>query len=279
MTSEDKNSVMTDEEMISDETRGRQMERLRAIVSRLRGPGGCPWDAEQTHQTLITNLIEETYEVVDAIRSEDYEHLREELGDLLLQVVFHAQLAEEAERYDLEDVAQVISEKLVRRHPHVFGEVTDLSTDGVLTQWEEIKRKEKGESLDLPYLHKVGEGLPALLASRKLQKKAAKVGFDWEDAEGVLEKVKEELSEVEEELQKGSETALEEEVGDLLFSVVNLARKLDKDPELLLHEANKKFQTRFTRMEQNLKRDGKDLKSSTLDEMEAQWQSAKEEAG
>ena len=265
---------MTDEEMIRGESDS-QVERLKAIVHRLRSPGGCPWDMEQTHESLLPNLIEETYEVVDTIRRQDYPHLQEELGDLLLQVVFHAELAEEAGRSDLEAVAEGISEKLIRRHPHVFGEKNEISTDGVLTQWEEIKRQEKGEALDLPYLHKTGEGLPALLAARKIQKKASKVGFDWPDTSGVIDKVREELVEVEEEIQSGDQKALEEEVGDLLFSVVNLSRKLGKDPELLLHEANQKFVNRFTLMEKQLLDSGSGLKDSDLDTMEEAWQNVK----
>ncbi len=270
---------MTDEEMISGEVEGSQIERLKAIVHRLRAPEGCPWDAEQTHQSLVPNLIEEAYEVVDAIRREDYTHLKEELGDLLLQVVFHAELAEEAQRHDLEDVARVVCEKLVRRHPHVFAKSEVSDTKGVLTQWEEIKRKEKGEGDDLPYLHKVGEGLPALLAANKIQKKAAKVGFDWENSDGVIDKIKEELSEVEAELESGDNAALEEEIGDLLFSVVNLSRKLKKDPELLLHEANVKFISRFNEMEALLSEGELDLKQASLEQMERSWNTAKKILG
>lgn len=266
---------MNDEQMINNVTKGQQVDRLRAIIHRLRAPGGCPWDAEQTHESLLTNLIEETYEVVDTIRRQDYPHLQEELGDLLLQVVFHAELAEEAGRHDLDDVARGVSDKLIRRHPHVFGDKNELSTDGVLTQWEQIKRQEKGEQLDLPYMHKMGEGLPALLAARKIQKKAAKVGFDWDNTDGVVDKIKEELAEVEVELDLGDSPALEEEVGDLMFSVVNLARKLKKDPELLLHEANCKFTARFTKMESALQAQGISLDQASLEVMESTWQELK----
>ncbi len=266
---------MTDQEIIELTEKGRQLERLRVIVHRLRAPGGCPWDMEQTHESLIPNLIEEAYEVIDTIRQGDFTHLQEELGDLLLQVVFHAELAEEAGRYDLDAVAEKICEKLIRRHPHVFaGESVD-DTSGVLTRWEEIKRQEKGEAMSLPYMHKVGEGLPALLAAQKIQKKAAKVGFDWEDHVGVIDKIQEELAEVEAEITQGSDKALEEELGDLLFATVNLARKLKKDPELLLHEANEKFKARFTLMEQALSEQELDLKTANLDTMEACWQAVK----
>ena len=266
---------MTDQEMMTDATKGRQIERLQAIVARLRAPGGCPWDIEQTHASLIPNLIEEAYEVIDAIRKEDYPNLQEELGDLLLQVVFHSQIASEDERHDLDAVAQTVSDKLIRRHPHVFGNSSVENTSDVLTQWDQIKRQEKGEAMDLPYLHKVGEGLPALLAAQKLQKKASKVGFDWPDHHGVIDKIKEELQEVEEELARDSSRALEEELGDLLFSVVNLSRKLKKDPELLLHEANLKFQERFTQMERRLADRDLSLTQASLEQMERSWNDSK----
>jgi len=261
---------MTDQEIIDLQDPSRQIDRLRLIVHRL-----CPWDMEQTHESLISNLIEEAYEVVDAIRNKDFPNLKEELGDLLLQVVFHSELADEAGRHTLDGVAYEICEKLIRRHPHVFTDTFINDTSGVLTQWEEIKRKEKGEALDLPYLHKAGEGLPALLAAKKIQKKAAKVGFDWNDHVGVIDKIKEELNEVEVEIATGDDSAIEEELGDLLFATVNLARKLNKDPELLLHEANQKFKARFTKMENALKQKGSDLKEATLDTMESTWQDMK----
>lgn len=254
------------------------MERLRAIMHRLRAPGGCPWDAEQTHASLVSNLIEETYETVDTIRREDWKHLEEELGDLLLQVVFHSELAEEAGRHTLDDVARGICDKLVRRHPHVFAEGEARDTEAVLGRWEEIKRAEKGAS-DEAYLHGVGKGLPALLRSAKLQKKAGKVGFDWPDVAGVLAKIEEELGEVraEVELHVGGEAtaALEEEVGDLLFAVVNLARKLGLDPEVALEGTNVKFEDRFASMESALRADGLSLEEASLEQMEERWQAAK----
>lgn len=269
---------MTDEEMIGCGEKSRQVERLRAIMHRLRAPGGCPWDAEQTHGSLVSNLIEEAYETVDAIRREDWEHLQEELGDLLLQVVFHSELAQEAGRHDLDEVARGICEKLVRRHPHVFGDGEARTTEAVLGRWEEIKRAEKGASEEA-YLHGVGKGLPALLRAAKLQKKAAKVGFDWPELDGILAKIEEELGEVREELrerdrEKGS-PALESEVGDLLFSVVNLARRLGIDPEVALEGTNVKFEDRFGTMEGALKSEGRTLEAAGLAEMERQWQVAK----
>jgi MazG family protein len=265
---------MTDAEMIDCPEKGRQIDRLRAIMHRLRAPGGCPWDAEQTHESLVPNLIEEAYETIDTIRRGDQEHLKEELGDLLLQVVFHSELAAEGGAYDLDDVARGISEKLVRRHPHVFAASGANTTDAVLQQWDEIKRAEKGDE-EKPYLHGVGKGLPSLLRASKLQKKASKVGFDWPDEAGVLDKVREEVEELAAEMEQGNEGAFEEELGDLLFSVVNLARFRKIDPEVLLAAANVKFETRFAEMEKALKSAGSGLEAAGLEEMEAAWQAAK----
>jgi len=265
---------MTDAEMIDCPDKGRQIDRLRAIMHRLRAPGGCPWDAEQTHESLVSNLIEEAYETIDTIRRNDREHLKEELGDLLLQVVFHSELAAEDGAYDLDDVARGISEKLVRRHPHVFATSGASTTDAVLQQWDEIKRVEKGDE-DQPYLHGVGKGLPSLLRAAKLQKKASKVGFDWPDEAGVLGKIREELDELIAEEKSGDDAPFEEELGDLLFSVVNLARFRKIDPEVLLASANVKFETRFSEMESALKGKARSLEGASLDEMEAEWQAAK----
>lgn len=265
---------MTDEEMIDCPEQAKQMDRLRAVMHRLRAPGGCPWDAEQTHESLLPNLIEEAYEAVDAIKRGDWEHLKEELGDLLLQVVFHSELAEEAGRYSFDDVARGVSEKLVRRHPHVYGDSSVADTDGVLNQWDAIKRQEKGDEQEA-YLHNIGKGLPAMLRASKLQKKASKVGFDWPDDGGVVDKIREELGEVEDELNSGDRAKLSEEIGDLLFSVVNLARRHKLDPEILLESTNAKFEDRFAAMDTALQQAGKGLSSATLDEMETEWQRAK----
>ena len=265
---------MTDAEMIDSPDAGNQLARLRAIMHRLRAPGGCPWDAEQTHASLVPNLIEEAYETVDTIQRGDHNHLKEELGDLLLQVVFHSELAEEAGRFTLDDVARGISEKLVRRHPHVFAQSDATTTDAVLQQWDEIKRTEKGDEQQ-PYLHGVGKGLPALLRAAKIQKKAAKVGFDWPDEAGVLAKLREELDELESAMQAGDPAAVDEELGDLLFSVVNLARFRKVDPELLMASANAKFEQRFAAMEHDLKQHGLELATATADRMEQSWETAK----
>jgi MazG family protein len=265
---------MTDAEMIESPDAGQQLARLRAIMHRLRAPGGCPWDAEQTHESIVPNLIEEAYETVDTIQRGDHEHLKEELGDLLLQVVFHSEIAEGAGRFTLDDVACGISEKLVRRHPHVFGESDVATTDGVLQQWDEIKRAEKGDG-EKPYLHGVGKGLPGLIRASKLQKKAAKVGFDWPEESGVLAKIREELDELQIAMDELDQEAVAEEMGDLLFSVVNLARFRKIDPEILMAAANTKFETRFGEMERILKSAGLTLDAATAAQMEDAWETAK----
>lgn len=268
---------MTDAEMIDSPDAAQQLARLRAIMHRLRAPGGCPWDAEQTHESIIPNLIEEAYETIDTIQRGDHDHLKEELGDLLLQVIFHSELAEEAGRFNLDDVARGISEKLVRRHPHVFALSDAATPDAVLKQWDEIKRGEKNDEAK-PYLHAVGKGLPALLRGVKLQKKASKVGFDWPDPSGVLAKIREELDELESAIQQGDSKAADEELGDLLFSIVNLSRFRKIDPEILMANANTKFEQRFTAMERNLCQRGLALTSATPDQMEESWQTAKQQS-
>ncbi len=251
------------------------ISRLRAIMHVLRSPGGCPWDQEQSHESLIPNLIEEAYETAAAIRSGDSTHMEEELGDYLLQVVFHAELASETGAFDFDSICDAISEKLIRRHPHVFAESAVETTDGVLQQWDAIKAVEKGDLGDKRYLDDVGQGFPALLRAREIQKKVAKVGFDWDQTAEVLAKVREELDEVTAELESGERDRLGEEIGDLLFAVVNLARKEKLDAESLLAAANDKFIRRFHQVEANILRDGKTLTESSLEEMEAHWQAAK----
>lgn len=265
---------MTDSEMIESTEPAAQLARLRSIMHRLRAPGGCPWDAEQTHESLIPNLIEEAHETVDTIQRGDYDHLKEELGDLLLQVIFHSELAEEAGKFNLDQVAQGICDKLVRRHPHVFGESAAGDSDAVLKQWDEIKRGEKGDE-EKPFLHGVGKGLPSLLRASKLQKKAAKVGFDWPVEIGVLAKIREELLELQAAVDAQDVDAVSEEMGDLMFSVVNLARFRKADPEVLLAAANTKFETRFGEMERVLRAQGLTLEAATPAQMEDAWEAAK----
>ncbi len=248
--------------------------RLRRVVHDLRSPGGCPWDREQTHLSLMPNLLEEAYEVVDAAQSGDMEHFCEELGDLLLQVVFHGELGSETGVFDLDRIAHGIAEKLIRRHPHVYGESGVTDTAGVLKQWDEIKLEEKGGAPQ-GFLAGVSRALPGLTRAAKLQKKAAKVGFDWPDVSGVLEKLREECGELEEAVAAGNAEAAAEELGDVLFSAVNAARRLKLDPEVLMAAANAKFEKRFGRMEAALAAEGVSLEAADLDRMEAAWQTAK----
>ena len=250
------------------------IEQLRAVVAGLRAPDGCPWDKEQTHATLRAGLLEEAYEVVAAIDAGDDANLCEELGDLLLQVVFHAQIAAEQNRFDFESVARSISEKLVRRHPHVFGEESATDSDAVLVRWEEIKRAEKGGVARGSIFDGVCEGLPALQHAAKVQKKAAGVGFDWNAPEPVLEKVREELSEVQEEMSGGG-ARLEEEIGDLLFAAVNLARKLKVDPEVALSRATRKFINRFQSVEALAKERNLKLEGQSLEALDLLWDEVK----
>lgn len=265
---------MNDAEMIHCPEDDKQLERLRAITHRLRAPGGCPWDAEQTHESLVANLIEETYETVDAIRSGDMAHFKEELGDLLLQVFFHSEMAGEKDAFRLEDVARHVCDKLVRRHPHVFGNSGIDDTEGVLRQWDEIKRAEKGDQ-EKPYLHRIGRGLPAMLRAAKLQKKASKVGFDWPDQRGVIDKLREELAELDEAVAAHDDESVSEELGDLMFTIVNLIRHRKQDPEELLSATNAKFETRFGKMESMLRARGITLSDATSDQMEDAWEQAK----
>lgn len=273
------NARMTDEEMISCTDPSRQLERAIAIMHRLRQPGGCPWDAEQTHDSLIPNLIEEAYECIDAIRARDWPHLREELGDVLLQVLFHAELAEENPQagFGIGEVAAELSEKLVRRHPHVFASSAARGTEEVLSQWDAIKRKEHAIE-DKPYLQDCGKGLPSLLRAYKITKKVAKVGFDWPDHAGVVDKIREETDEVEQTLPLPDDAPhVEEELGDLLFTVVNLCRRRHVDPEVALDAANRKFERRFNRLESLLRQQGISLPEASAEQMEAAWQQAKQQ--
>ncbi len=271
--------MMTDDEMKHCREPQRQLERAIAVMHRLRAPGGCPWDAEQTHESLIPNLLEEAYECIDAIRANDRPHMREELGDVLLQVLFHAELAAEAKQdaFDINDIACELSDKLVRRHPHVFGTSDVQDTEGVLNQWDAIKRKEQSIE-DKPYLKNCGNGLPSLLKAAKITKKVAKVGFDWPDHAGVVEKIREETDEVAATLDlPDTAPQVEEELGDLLFCTVNLCRRRGIDPEVALDAANRKFERRFNMLEKDLKAQGISLQDASTEQMEAAWQRAKQQ--
>lgn len=245
------------------------LQRLREIVRRLRAPDGCPWDREQTHASLKPHLLEECYELLEAIDAGDNDHLREELGDLLLQVMLHAQIAGDEGRFTLDDVAGDLADKLVRRHPHVFGENRLPDSDAVLKQWDQLKQAEKTERRSV--LDGVPPHLPALARAQKLQAKAARVGFDWPDATGALAKVREELGEVVE----AQVTELEDEMGDLLFAVVNYARKRKVDAEQALLSAARKFSDRFHAVEELAYARGLDVKAMSLDHLDALWDEVK----
>ena len=261
----------------------REISRLIEIMAALRTPGaGCPWDLEQDFATIAPYTLEEAYEVADAIARGDLGDLREELGDLLLQVVFHARMAEEQGAFDFGDVVAGITEKLLRRHPHVFGDARSLSTEAVNRLWERIKAEEKAAKAARPgaearagALSGVPVALPALTRALKLQQKAGKVGFDWNDPMAVLAKIREEADEIKTDLAAGKRSAAAAEVGDLLFAVVNLARHLDGDPEAVLRATNQKFERRFAAIEQALAARGKSPADSTLVEMDALWDEAK----
>ena len=255
--------------------------RLLEIMAALRTPGsGCPWDLQQDFATVAPYTIEEAYEVADAIARGDMKDLREELGDLLLQVVFHARMAQEQGAFAFSDVVETLIDKLVRRHPHVFGDRQGLSSKAVEALWEQIKAQERTEKTDAgngleSALAGVPVTLPALTRALKLQTKAGAVGFDWNDPFAVLAKIREEADEIEAELVSGKRVAAATEVGDLLFAVVNLARHLDADPEATLRATNRKFERRFGAIEQALAERGKCLREVTLAEMEALWNMAK----
>ena len=248
-------------------------EKLCEIVAKLRGPGGCPWDREQTHESLLPALIEEAYEVTEAAREKNDAHFREELGDLLLLVVMHAEIATETDRFNIDDVVRDISEKLIRRHPHVFGTSDARDSGAVLKQWEAIKRDEK--KTDAHYLASLPKALPALMRAQKAQSKAARVNFDWTDVRDVVAKLEEELRELKQAMASADPARTEEEIGDVLFAVVNLARKCRLDAESALQRGTDKFVTRFNRLEDELQRQGKRLCDVDLAEMDAIWDEIK----
>ncbi len=249
-------------------------ERLCEIVAHLRAPDGCPWDREQTHHSLVPGLLEEAYEVAAAIRANDEANLREELGDLLLQVVMHAQIASEAGRFTIDDVAREIGTKLVRRHPHVFAGREARDTGAVLKQWDAIKRAEQ-KAADAPYFAGLTRALPALMLAQKTQTKAARVGFDWSEIGDVVAKVEEELSEVKKAIASGSAEEVADEIGDLLFAAVNLARKNKLDAETVLAAATEKFIGRFHAMERELQRQGGQLGEIDLAALDEIWNRVK----
>ena len=271
---------------------GQWFEKLVAVQARLRAPNGCPWDREQTHQTLRTYLIEEAYEVLEALESGNDKKFAEEMGDLLLQIVFHSQIAREEGRFTVSEVIREIHDKMIRRHPHVFGNSSAKDSAEVLRNWEQIKAEErrssdsKGESQtgssgagEVSLLDGVSRGLPATLESFQLARKASRIGFDWDDAGGVFEKMHEETEELKKALGDQDQVKTEEELGDLLFASVNLSRFLKIDPEIALKKANAKFSRRFRAMERLARKNGKEFKDLPREEMEVYWNATKKAEG
>ncbi|MBK1698001.1 nucleoside triphosphate pyrophosphohydrolase [Rhodovibrio salinarum] len=261
------------------------IDRLRAVMACLRDPHrGCPWDIEQTFATIAPYTIEEAYEVAEAIRNADMGELCDELGDLLLQVVYHAQMASEDGQFDFDDVAAGCADKMIRRHPHVFADERVTGADAQTVNWERQKaderaRKARAEGRDPSALDDLSLGLPALMRASKLSKRAARTGFDWPEAEQVFAKIDEEIGELRQEIARGdAPEAVHEEMGDLLFTVANLARKLDVDPETALRDANAKFERRFREVERRVAAEGRRPQDCSLDELEAHWQAGKRSA-
>ena len=260
-----------------DLTQSEPVTALVKIMQQLRDPQtGCPWDIEQTMQTIIPHTIEETYEVADAIYSGEPQHIKEELGDLLFQVVFYAQLGQEQGWFDFDDVAQGMCDKLIRRHPHVFTDQSALTAEQVEAQWDAIKQTEKaGLPIPTSILANIPTGMTPLMQAHKIQKACAKVGFDWSDIAPVADKVKEELAEVQAAIASGDQAHVQEEIGDLLFAVVNLARHAEVKSEVALQQANRKFTTRFMQVEALVAADQHDMQSLELNNLEAYWQQVK----
>ena len=250
---------------------------LVEIVRVLREPGGCPWDAEQTHQSIRENFLEETYEVIEAIDTLNPSLMQEELGDVLLQVVMHADMAREDGWFTVDDVANDICQKLIIRHPHVFGDVTVSSTGEVLKNWDDIKRQTKKQTTQSEAMAAIPATYPALMKAQKVQSKARKAGFDWDDAEGAFAKITEETAELKEALAKGDHEAVEDELGDLLFSAVNVARFCDCEAETALEKATKKFMARYTVTERLAREKGIDMKESSIEVLDLLWEEAKKE--
>ena len=261
---------------MSHET-GKAFEKLVEIIARLRGEDGCPWDREQTHESLKGNLLEETYEVIDAIDAGDADEFCAELGDLMMQIVLHAQLADERGQFSIKDSMENIAEKLVRRHPHVFGKAEVASAEEVLHQWEEIKAGEKDSEERASVLDGIPKALPALARAMEISKRAAKTGFEWPDLDAVVEKLDEEAGELKRELSAGDREAIAEEIGDLLFTIVNVARWAKVDPEDALRGMTKRFAARFQQIEKAARANGREVKEMTIQEMDAVWDRAKQD--
>jgi tetrapyrrole methylase family protein/MazG family protein len=273
-------------------TPGQWFEKLVAVQARLRAPNGCPWDREQTHQSLRTYLIEEAYEVLEALEKGNDAKFAEEMGDLLLQIVFHSQIAQEEGRFTVAEVIREIHDKMIRRHPHVFGETHAKDSAEVLRNWEQVKAEERrssdkkgdertgdGVPKETSLLDGVSRALPATLEGFQLTRKASRMGFDWEDTGGVFEKMREETEELQKALKEQDQSKMEEELGDLLFAAVNLSRFLKVDPEIALKKANAKFLHRFRTMERLARKSGREFKDLPRQEMEKFWDAAKKSEG
>lgn len=252
------------------------LEDLLKIMALLRGEGGCPWDACQTHESIRKNFIEETYEVIEAIDNSDAELLKEELGDVLLQVVFHSQIESEAGRFDFNDVCDGICKKLVERHPHVFGSVVAKTSDDVLRNWDEIKKQKKGQKNQTEIMKTIPRQLPALMRASKVQQKAAKAGFDFNEAGEAMDKLAEEIHEVQQAVRSGEQAAVADEMGDVLFSAVNIARLLDVDGEEALTAATDKFISRYEIVERLAAERGIDMRTAGLEKLDSLWDEAKQ---
>jgi len=253
-----------------------EYKELKNVLEKLLSPGGCPWDIEQTHASLKHYLIEETYEFLEAIDENDSSKMEEELGDLLFHVVFHAAIAEKNNSFSLASVTEIIKNKMIRRHPHVFADTTVNSVDDVWQNWDQIKTQEKKDKNEKgSLLNNIPRNLPALLRAEKLQKRASRVGFDWANIAGVWDKITEEIEEIKVAMEQNDVASIKEEIGDALFSLVNLARKFEIDPEEALQLSNKKFMNRFAYIEESVQAKGSSLKESSIDAMEALWNEAK----
>jgi MazG family protein len=265
---------------MADDRLGAAIRSLVDLVARLRGPGGCPWDAKQTDETLKIYLIEEAYEVLDAIEGGSPQEVCSELGDLLFQILFLAHLASERKEFDITEVVETITRKMIRRHPHVFGDVQVESAEDVASNWARIKQSEKGSCGDISSsLQKIPSASPALLRAHRLGERVAKAGFDWRDADEVWTKVEEEMGEIRTAMVDGNSRAVASELGDLLFTLTNLARHWGQNAESLMRSANEKFLRRFERMERRLADSGIGLENATLDQMNAAWEDIKEREG
>lgn len=255
----------------------KKIQKAIDVVAKLRAPDGCPWDRQQTHESIRCELLEETYELIDAINQKDDYKIKDELGDVFMQVLMHAQIASEENKFDIGDVAEQLSSKLIRRHPHVFGNVSVENTDQVIDNWEKIKVTEKGYTDRRSIVDGIPESFTALMKAYKIGKKAVKAGFDWDNIQGALDKLDEEIGELKEAIKNGDdEKHLEEELGDVLFCVCNVSRKLKIQPEAALNQTVDKFYRRFVLMEKMIGEDGRNMKEMTLEEMDKYWDRAKE---